>query len=132
MYSQKSPGGSLFPYYYKGDEIHCLKYGGFLANEEALLALMKAEEDFIIKTNHPLRIWVDFYETNRTDEVLVQFVENIGHLSNSMIKLAIVGFSFFDKIRFRKFAKKLGIKFSMPIKFFSDPEDAKTWLVCDS
>jgi hypothetical protein len=130
MYNQKSPGGSLFPYYYKGGEIHCLKYGGFLANADALFALMKAEEDFIIKTNRPLRVWVDFYETNRTDRVLIQFVESIRHLSNYMIKLAVAGFSFSDRIRLRKFAKKSGVKFSMPVKFFNDPEDAKTWLIC--
>jgi hypothetical protein len=131
MHNQKSPGGSLFPYYYKGGEIHCLKYGGFLANADALFALMKAEEDFIIKTNRPLRVWVDFYETNRTDRVLIQFVESIRHLSNYMIKLAVVGFSFSDRIRLRKFAKKSGVKFSMPVTFFNDPEDAKTWLICE-
>lgn len=31
----KSPGGSLFPYYYKGGEIHCLKYGSKYKNEES-------------------------------------------------------------------------------------------------
>jgi hypothetical protein len=131
LYSQKSPGGSWFPYYYKGGEIHCLKYGGFLMNQEALFTLMKAEADFIIKINRPLRIWVDFYGTSRTDQILAKFLENIGHLSNSMIKLAIVGFSFPDKIRFRRFIKKLGIELSVPVKFFSDPEDAKAWLVWD-
>lgn len=100
-------------------------------NQEALFTLMKAEADFIIKINRPLRIWVDFYGTSRTDQILAKFLENIGHLSNSMIKLAIVGFSFPDKIRFRRFIKKLGIELSVPVKFFSDPEDAKAWLVWD-
>jgi hypothetical protein len=32
----KSPGGSLFPYYYKGGEIHCLKYGNKYKDHEKL------------------------------------------------------------------------------------------------
>ena len=43
MPTPTSPGGSTFPYYYKGGEIHCLKFGGFLADEEALLTVMHAE-----------------------------------------------------------------------------------------
>ncbi|WP_052759664.1 hypothetical protein [Paenibacillus sp. DMB20] len=58
----KSPGGSIFPYYYKGGEIHCLKYGNKYKDEEKLFELMKQEEDFIIKTNKKLKIWVDMHK----------------------------------------------------------------------
>jgi hypothetical protein len=129
MSSQKSPGGSTFPYYYKGGEIHCLKYGNFLGNLEALFALMKAEEEFIVKTNRPLRIWVDFYDTNHSDQVLMEFAANISRIRDHMIKLAVVGFTFFDKLRFRKFTRNQNLP--MPLKFFTDPEDAKTWLIGD-
>jgi hypothetical protein len=129
MYTQKSPGGSIFPYYYKGGEIHCLKYGSFFSNEEALFALMKAEEDFIMKPNRRLRIWVDFYETFLIEKVLIEFVESICRLSKHIIKLSIVGCSFKDKWRLRKLLKKSGIESLIVIKYFSDPEDAKTWLV---
>jgi hypothetical protein len=129
MYTQKSPGGSIFPYYYKDGEIHCLKYGSFFSDEEALFALMKAEEDFIMKPNRRLRIWVDLYETFLTEKVLNEFVENICQLNKHIIKLSIVGCSFTDKWRLRKLLKKSGIESLIVIKYFSDPEDAKTWLV---
>lgn len=49
MPTQTSPGGSAFPYYDKGGELGCLKYGSFFADEEALLTVMRAEEQFIIE-----------------------------------------------------------------------------------
>ena len=55
----KSPGGSLFPYYYKGGEIHCLKYGSKYKKYEELFELMRLEEEFIFKANKKLRIWID-------------------------------------------------------------------------
>ncbi|WP_237391895.1 hypothetical protein [Paenibacillus dendrobii] len=127
----KSPGGSLFPYYYKGGELHCLKYGSFFSNADALFALMKAEEEFISSRNRQLNIWVDFYETQLTDSVLIKFVENINCLQNHTKKLAIVGFTFWDKWRLRQKIKKTTVPFSMPIKYFDDPEVAKTWLVSE-
>lgn len=44
----RSPGGSTYPYYYKGGEIHCLKYGSKYKNHEKLFELMKLEEEFIL------------------------------------------------------------------------------------
>ncbi|MNC44420.1 hypothetical protein D3C75_933250 [compost metagenome] len=35
----KSPGGSIFPYFYKNGELHCLKYGSFYEDGEPLLRL---------------------------------------------------------------------------------------------
>lgn len=131
MHSVKSPGGSLFPYYYKGGELHCLKYGSFHSNAEALFTLMKEEESFITSKNRRLNIWVDFYETQITDSVLIKFVENISRLQNHTIKIAIVGFSFWDKWRFRQTMKKNTDPSSFLIKYYDDPEVAKTWLVSD-
>lgn len=131
MPTQKSPGGSNFPYYYKGGEIHALKYGSFFSDEAALFALMKAEEEFIAKPNRQLPIWVDFYETKLTDRVLVEFLKNIERLRPHILKLAVVGFSWFYQWRVRRLGKKLGIGFRVPVKFFSNPEDAKTWLVSE-
>lgn len=129
MQSTKSPGGSLFPYYYKGGEFHCLKYGSFYSDDQALFSLMKAEEEFIISRNRRLNVWVDFYETRLTHSVLNKFVENINHLQSHTKKLAIVGFSFGDKWRMRQLMKKAVCSFSFPVKYFSDLEEAKTWLV---
>jgi hypothetical protein len=132
MKGVKSPGGSTFPYYYKGGEIHCLKYGSYFKDQEKLFAVMKAEENFIIKTNRQLRIWVDFYETRKTKRVFAEFLESLNLLGNQIIKLSIVGFSFLDKWRFKKLKKQIGMKDTIPIKYFNDPEDAKTWLVSEN
>jgi len=129
--SIKSPGGSLFPYYYKGGELHCLKYGSFHTNADALFVLMKAEEDFITSRNRQLNIWVDFYETQLTAPLLIKFVENIDHLRNHTKKLAIVGFTFWNKMRLRQEMKRIPHPISFPIKYFDDPEVAKTWLVSE-
>jgi len=125
----KSPGGSVFPYYYKGGEVHCLKYGSFFEKKDELFALMQAEEQFIAETNRKLKIWVDFYQTAKTKEVLLEFVHNLQRLSGYISKLSIVGFSASDRWRLRSALRKSGIELTMPLKFFSDPEDAKTWLV---
>ena len=129
MVTQKSPGGSIFPYYYKGGELFGLHYGSFFADEGALLARMNAEEEFIAKANRPLPLWIDFYETKLTDRVLIEFSKSILRLQRQIPKLALVGCSFKDRRRFHKLAKKSGIEFPMPVRFFSDPEEAKTWLV---
>ena len=121
----------MFPYYYKGGELHALKYGSFFERESDLFAIMQAEEDFIRKPNRRLRIWVDFYETNLTENVLTRFLENISHLEAHIIKLAIVGFSSNDKRNLKHLSKKTGIAITVPLRYFSDPEDAKTWLVSD-
>ncbi len=121
----------MFPYYYKGGEIHCLKYGSFSSNEEFLLAVMKAEEAFIVGLNRHLLIWVDFYETKLTNQVLVEFIESINRLRPNILKLAIVGTPFLSKLRFNQLRKKLGMQLPSA-RFFSDPEDAKTWLVSES
>ncbi len=126
---QHSPGGSLFPYYYKNGEIHCLKYGSFHSDEAALFALMRAEEEFLARQGRKLPTWVDFYETKRTNRVLVEFVENIHRLENHLTKMAIVGLSFSDQWRYRYIKLKSGHAFPFPVRFFSDPEEAKTWLV---
>ncbi|UNK16980.1 hypothetical protein MNQ98_21155 [Paenibacillus sp. N3/727] len=123
----KSPGGSIFPYYYKGGEIHCLKYGSKYNNEEKLFELMKQEEEFIFNTNKKLKIWVDMYETSVTNRVLQELSNNINNLRAHIDKLSFVGLSGINIWRLRRRIKKLGI--TQRISFYKDPEDAKTWLV---
>lgn len=131
MLIKKSPSGSSFPYYYKGGEIHALKYGSYFRREDDLLKVMKAEEEFIQKQHGRLRIWVDFYETTLSDRVINEFLESIERVDFSIIKLAIVGLVYSDRHRLNKCRKKLSIKITGPVKFFEDPEDAKTWLVSE-
>lgn len=126
-----SPGGSTFPYYYKNGELHCLKYGSFYNNEQALLTLMQEEETFLSKPHIKIPVWVDYYETKLTDRILEEFLQSMDRLQPHMIKLALVGMSSRDKHRYHQIQKKLGIKFSIAVKFFNNPEIAKTWLVSE-
>lgn len=127
----KSPGGSIFPYYYKGGEIHCLKYGSFHANSESLFSLMKAEETFILGQPRRLAIWVDFYETELTREVMLEFAGNLARLQSHIRKLAIVG-GYGSIHRLRRYLRKQAPQLTIPIQYYGDPEEAKTWLVLTS
>lgn len=126
----KSPGGSTFPYYYKGGEIHCLKYGSYFSDTTALFQVMQAEEDFIKSLNRRLRIWVDFYETSLPDNVLAAFLTHIHSISDSTLKLSIVGCSWFNQWRLKRLAKQRKLNWAA-VRYFKDPEDAKTWLVSE-
>lgn len=127
----QSPGGSNFPYYYKGGEIHCLKYGSYYSNEDSLFNVMKAEEAFVAQTNKRLRVWVDFYKTKLTKQVLTEFLWSTMRLKPYLYRLAIVGFSYLDKRRMLRIIHKLKMNVGIFIRFFNDPEDAKTWLVSE-
>jgi hypothetical protein len=131
MVVEKTPGGSLFPYYFKGGEILGLHYGSFFSNEAALLDRMKAEEEFIVKASRSLPTWIDFYETKLTDHLIIEFLRSVNRLQKHITKLAIVGCSAKDKRRLEQMRKKLEIEISMPVRYYSDPEEAKTWLVSE-
>ena len=64
---KKSPGGSLFPYPYKGGELFGWHLGGFGSNEDGVISRMKAEEIFFIQQNRSIGLWIDFYQTRLTD-----------------------------------------------------------------
>lgn len=132
MVLKKSPGGSIFPYYYKNGELFGAHFGGFHDDEERLLPLMKAEEAFLLETNKALPYWVDFYETCLTPRVLMEFHQFICRLNRRIPRLAIVGCSWRDRLRFQRLVRKASFEFAMPIRFFRDPEAAKTWLVGES
>ncbi len=46
-------------------------------------------------------------------------------------RLAIVGCSNRDRLRFARFIKILNLKMPAPIQYFEDPEVAKTWLISE-
>jgi hypothetical protein len=126
----KSPGGSTFPYYYKGGELHCLKFGSFFGDMPRLLQLMEAEEAFLLQwPTRRYRIWVDLYETTLSDSLMQQFTEHIARLGAQIVKLAIVGCSVRDQKRLTITISGSMVKPLFPIRFYEDPEDAKTWLV---
>ena len=127
MISKKSPGGANFPYYYKNGELFGAHYESFATREQELLELMRAEEEFFIKQHYPLPYWVNFYGTKLTDAVLREFIQSVNRLQRYIPKLAIVGCSLIDKWRLKQVIKKMGM--NTPVRYFSDPEDAKAWLV---
>jgi hypothetical protein len=128
MVVKKSPGGSVYPYNYKGGELFGLHLGSFFNNESGVIDRIKKEESFILKQNMKIGMWFDFYQTKMTDKVINEFIDTISNLQNHIIKMAIVGCSFKDKWRINRIAKK---RVSIPLKYYDDPEEAKTWLVTE-
>lgn len=129
MILKKSPGGSIFPYYYKDGEIFGAHYESFAGREKDLLERIRSEEEFLIGQNHPLPYWVNFYGTRLTDKVLSGFIESINRLQGYIPKLAIVGCSRIDQWRLERVRKMT--KVNIPVRYFHDPEQAKTWLVSE-
>lgn len=125
----KSPGGSIFPYFYKNGELHCLKYGSFYEYEEALVQLMKKEEEFLLGQPKRLPVWVDLYKTKLSPQVLEALLGNLDTLQSRILRLALVGMSFGDKRKWERLLRDRGNGFSFAIRHYSDPEEAKTWLV---
>lgn len=127
----KSPSGSLCPYYYMGGELHPLKYGSYFSNKDKLFAVMKAEEEFILESSgqNNRRIWIDLYETTLNNEVIEKLVLHIKAISPKIFKLCLVGCSFIDKHRIKKQMQVNNMNIVEQVKFFSDPEEAKQWLV---
>jgi hypothetical protein len=129
MAARTSPGGSIFPYFYKNGELFGVHFGSFFSNEDGIIALMKAEALFFSEQYHSMPVWVDFYETKLTDRVLGEFLGFLEHVQPWMIKLGIVGCSFWDKRRISKLISQTQCLSQVPVRFFRDPEVAKSWLV---
>ncbi|HLO31061.1 MAG TPA: hypothetical protein VK249_18075 [Anaerolineales bacterium] len=131
MQIQKSPSGAMFPYYYKNGELFGLHLGSYFANEEGLIAMMRAEEEFFNQQHRPMGIWIDFYETKLTDRVIKAFVEMIEHMGPQVTRLGIVGCSFMARWKINRLIRKTAGLASLPVKYYEDPEVAKTWLVSE-
>jgi hypothetical protein len=129
MSLKKSPGGSYFPYPYKGGELFGLHLGSFGTNEYGVISRMKAEEIFFIQQNKSIGLWIDFCQTKLTDRVIGESIEMLEHICNRIPKLGLVGCSLIDRWRINRLLKKTGRLSALPVKYYDDPEDAKTWLV---
>ena len=129
----KSPSGSVCPYYYMGGELHPLKYGSYFDDKISLFNVMKAEQEFILKSSgtNNRQIWIDLYETTIDDKVIIALAAHIRAIRHKIFKLCFVGCSNADKRHIIKAFKKDNIDIASQIKFFSDPEEAKQWLVGD-
>jgi hypothetical protein len=131
MVFKKSPGGSIFPYPYKNGELYGLHLGSFGDNEEALIARMKAEAVFFNEQKRSMGIWMDFYQTRITDKVISGLIEFLQDTRPHLTKLGLVGCSFMDRRRINRQIRKAGELATLPVRYFSDPEEAKTWLVSE-
>ena len=105
----KSPSGALFPYYYKNGELFGIHLGSYFSDEEGVIAMMKAEADFFTGKHRPMGVWIDFYET----------------------KLGLVGCSTLSRWKIHRLIRKRDLLSTLPVKYFEDPEVAKTWLVSE-
>ena len=126
---KKSPSGSICPYYYKGGELHPLHYGSYRNNLLELSNIIEAEEKFILSSIGGRRIWIDLYETNLTDVMILRLARHLENISSKVAKLALVGC---DKKTFKKINYHLmnsECRLAGQIKLFEDPEIAKDWLV---
>jgi hypothetical protein len=131
MLLKKSPGGSIFPYPYKNGELYGLHLGSFGDNEEGLIARMRAEALFFNEQKRSLGIWLDFYQTRLTDRVLAELIEFLRSTRRYVLKLGLVGCSSSDRRRINRRIKEAGDLTSLPVRYYSDPEEAKTWLVSE-
>ena len=131
MQIQRSPSGAMFPYYYKNGELFGMHLGSYFSNEEGVIAMMKAEEAFFTSKHRPIGIWIDFYETKLTDRVIQAFVKMIEGMGPQVTKLGIVGCSALARWKINRLLKKTGSLSTLPVKYFEDPEVAKTWLVSE-
>ena len=128
---KKSPSGSLCPYYYMGGELHPLKYGSYFDKKEKLLAIIKAEEKFILKSSgqNNRRIWIDLYETNLEDDILEALILHLQTIRHKIYNLCLVGCSPKNERKIKKKMKQHDMDLFQLTKFFSDPEIAKQWLI---
>jgi hypothetical protein len=127
----KSPSGSACPYYYMGGELHPLKYGSFFRDRERLAQVMRAEREFILASPglHNRRIWIDLYETRLDAAAARALAEHIQAIEPKIQKLCFVGCSTFGALRLRRQMRALKLDIVCQTRFFSDPEEAKKWLV---
>jgi hypothetical protein len=126
---RKSPGGSTFPYYYKGGELHCLHFGSFFADEPSLLARIAAEREFVLRNVERMPVWMDLYETELTGRVHAGLAAMIHATGERITKLAIVGCPASGRRRLSRAFEKEGVETGPPLRYFDDPEAAKSWLV---
>ena len=129
MTAQKSPCGAYFPYYFKGGELFGWHLGSFFADEEAVIARMKSEELFFTQQNRRIGVWLDLYQTRLTPRVISELVALLTRVHGLITKLGLVGCSWRDKRSIGNLIKKTPGLSSLPVRFFDDPEDAKSWLV---
>ena len=128
---RKSPSGSLCPYYYKGGELQPLHYGSYHDDMDKLSEIIDAEEKFILAASSPdaRRVWIDLYETNLTESMIIKLSQHIVNISPKVSKMALVGCTKKVFKHIVDYLKNADCPFARQIKLFDDPEVSKDWLV---
>ena len=132
MALKKSPGGSIFPYYYKNGELFGLHLGSFGSDGQGVIERMQAEQLFIAQQGRNIPVWMDFYQTALTDEVVACLIEMLVRIHHLVPKICFVGCSNRAKRKIKKLMAETASLAAVPARFFKDPEDAKTWLVSEN
>lgn len=124
---KKSPSGSLCPYYYKGGELQPLHYGSYHDDLVGLFEVMDAEEVFILQSHGGCKVWIDLYETDKSETFYDKLTDHLVAIRHKLSKLALCGCTWKDRWIITKRLKRK--EFNIPTRYYSDPEIAKDWLV---
>jgi len=127
----KSPSGSLCPYYFMGGELHPLHYGNYNNDKNKLFEIIEKEEIFILNSSgiNNRRIWIDLYGTVIDNDVIDILANHLKSIKHKINKVCLVGCS--SNVR-RKIKNKLKLEnmdLLNQIKYFTNPEKAKIWLI---
>lgn len=121
----------MFPYYYKNGELFGMHLGSYFSDEEGVIAMMKAEAEFSARQHRRLGLWIDFYETKLTNRVIREFIEMLKQMQPRLTKLGIVGAPILARWKINRLIGKTDSLSKLPVKYYEDPEEAKTWLVSE-
>ncbi len=124
----KSPSGSNFPYYYKDGIIHGIHFSNYKDDITSLLRILTEEEAFIKNQSITSTTWLDCYSIKYSKDVFLGICSFLKNLSGKVTKCALVGISLRYKIRINSFLKRNHLE-GIQVRYYSDPEIAKTWLV---
>jgi hypothetical protein len=128
---QRSPGGSIFPYFYKNGELFGLHFGSFESDEAGVIARIREEQVFFLEQDRTMAVWMDLYQTRLSADVLAALIDFLKYTGHRVPKLGLFGCSMLDKWRITRQINMTGSISSMNVRFFDDPEAAKTWLVSE-
>jgi anti-anti-sigma regulatory factor len=130
---RKSPSGALCPYYFMGGELQPLHYGSYYDDKDGLFEMIRAEEEFILKSPgmNNRRVWIDLYETSLDDDTIAFLLKHFTAIRSKIYKLCLVGCSKRDERRIKMNMKHRQMDLYSQTQYFDDPEEAKRWLVSE-
>ena len=112
-------------------KLHPLKYGGYHDDKKRLFEVIKAEEDYILKSPglNNRRIWIDLYDTSIDDETIAVLINHLKTIRHKILRLSLVGCSQRDVKAIKLAMKRANMDLYGQTQYFSDPEEAKRWLL---